>query len=77
MSGDRGERRGLGKTNVAEPSKLYGPHAPVIVPKIFDSCACVPDNLQSLSGVLGKPESSTIFQAGSHYRVITVLQQFI
>jgi hypothetical protein len=62
---------------VAEPPKLYGLHAPVIVLKTSDGYACVPDNLKSLSGVLGKPESSTIFQAGSHYRGIAVLQQFI
>jgi hypothetical protein len=40
---------------VAEPPKLYGPHAPVIVPKTSDSYACVPYNLKSLSGVLRKP----------------------
>jgi hypothetical protein len=44
---------------VAEPHKLYGPHAPVIVPKTSDDYACVPDNLKSLPGVLGKLESST------------------
>jgi hypothetical protein len=62
---------------VAEPPKLYGPHAPVIVSKTSDSYAGVPDNLRSLSGVLEKPESSMIFQAGSHYRGIAALQQFI
>jgi hypothetical protein len=58
---------------VAEPPKLYGPHAPVIVPETSDRYACVPDNLKSLSGVLEKPESSTIFRAGSYYRGIAVL----
>jgi hypothetical protein len=48
---------------VAEPPKLYGPHGPVIVPKTSDSYACVPYNLKSLSGVLGKPESSTIYNS--------------
>jgi hypothetical protein len=62
---------------VAEPPKLYGPHAPVIVLKTSDGYACAPDNLKSLSGILKKPKSSTIFLAGSHYRGITVLQQFI
>jgi hypothetical protein len=62
---------------VAEPPKLYGPHAPVIIPKTSVGYACVPNNLKGLSGVLGKPESSTIFRAGSQYRGIVVLQPFI
>jgi hypothetical protein len=62
---------------VAVTSKLYGPHASVIVSKTSDGYACVPDSLKSLSGVLEKPESSMIFQAGSHYRDIAVLQRFI
>jgi hypothetical protein len=63
-----------GSKGAVEPPKLYGPHAPIIVPKTSNGYACVPDNLKSLSGVLGKPESSMIFQAGSHYRDIAVLQ---
>jgi hypothetical protein len=59
---------------VVEPPNLYCPHAPVIIPKTFDSYACVPNNLRSLSGVLGKHKSSMIFRAGSHYVGITVLQ---
>jgi hypothetical protein len=51
---------------VAEPHKLYDQHAPIIVLKTSDGYACAPDNLKSLLGVLGKPESSTIFLAGSH-----------
>jgi hypothetical protein len=35
---------------VAEPPKLYGPHAPVIVPKTFDGYACTPDNLRRSVG---------------------------
>jgi hypothetical protein len=62
---------------VAEPPKLYGPHAPVIASKTSDDYACIPQNLRSLSGVLGKLESSMIFRAGSHFRGITILQQFI
>jgi hypothetical protein len=63
---------------MAEPPKLYGPHAPVIVSKTSDVYACASDNLKSLSGVLRKPKSFTIFfRAGSHYRDIAVLQQFI
>jgi hypothetical protein len=62
---------------MAEPPKLYGPHAPVIVLKTSDDYACVPNNLKSLSGALEKPESSTIFEAASHYRGIAVLEQFI
>jgi hypothetical protein len=30
---------------VAEPPKLSGPHAPVLVSKTSDSYACAPDNL--------------------------------
>ena len=30
---------------VAEPPKLLGPHAPVLVPKTSDGYACAPDNL--------------------------------
>jgi hypothetical protein len=48
---------------VAKPPKLYGPHAPVIVPKTSDGYACIPDKLKSLSGVLGKPESSTFYNS--------------
>jgi hypothetical protein len=35
---------------VAEPHKLYGPHAPVIVPKTSDGYACIPDNLRRSVG---------------------------
>jgi hypothetical protein len=30
---------------VAEPPKLLGPHAPVLVSKTSDNYACAPDNL--------------------------------
>jgi hypothetical protein len=30
---------------VAEPPKLLGPHAPVLVSKTLDYYACAPDNL--------------------------------
>jgi hypothetical protein len=62
---------------VAEPPNYYGPHVLVIVLKTPNHCTCVPQNLRSLSGVLVKLESSMIFRAGSHFRGITVLQQFI
>jgi hypothetical protein len=58
---------------VTEPPKLYVPHAPVIVPKTSDGYACVPNNLKSLSSVLGKPESSMIFQAN---HIIEALQYY-
>jgi hypothetical protein len=32
-------------SDVAEPPKLLGPHAPVLVSKTSDSYACAPDNL--------------------------------
>jgi hypothetical protein len=35
---------------VAEPPKLYGPHAPVIVSKTSDGYACTPDNLRRSVG---------------------------
>jgi hypothetical protein len=44
---------------VAEPPELSGPHAPIIISKTSDRCARVLNDLRSLSGVLGKPESST------------------
>jgi len=50
---------GSGRKNVAEPPELSGPHAYIIVPKTSDRRARVPNDSRSLSGVLGKPESST------------------
>ena len=47
------------KEAVAEPPELSGPHAHIIVPKTSDRRARVPNDSRSLSGVLGKPESST------------------
>jgi hypothetical protein len=35
---------------IAEPPKLYGPHAPVIVSKTSDGYACTPDNLRRSIG---------------------------
>jgi len=43
----------------------------------FDDHAYVPSNLRRLSGVLREPRIIHDFRAGSHYRVIVVLQQFI
>jgi hypothetical protein len=62
---------------VAEPPKLYGPHAPVIVPKTSDGYACVPYNLKSLSGVLGKPESSTIYNSHRINKGVTTTLQHL
>jgi hypothetical protein len=43
---DRGDdKKGKKKENVAEPPKLLGPHAPVLVSKTSDGYACAPDNL--------------------------------
>jgi hypothetical protein len=36
--------------SVAEPPKLYGPHAPIIVLKTSDGYACTPDNLRRSVG---------------------------
>jgi hypothetical protein len=63
---------------VAEPSKLYGAHAPIIVLKTFDCYAWEPDNSGSLSSVLGEPR---IIHFSYPNRIITedivVLQQLI
>ena len=60
---------------VVEPPELYGPHVPVIVFQTFDCCTREPDNSESLSGVLGKPESSTLsFQARYIIEGIALLQ---
>ena len=45
---------------MAEPPELSGPHAPIIVLKTSDWRARVPNDSRDLSGVLGKPESSTL-----------------
>jgi hypothetical protein len=49
------------RTVVAEPPKLYGSHVLIFVLKTSNNQTWVPQNLRSLFGVLGKPESSTIF----------------
>ena len=60
---------------MAEPSKLYGPHVPVIVSQTSDRSTRKPHNPGSLSGVLRKPESSTFsFRAGQITEDIVVLQ---
>ena len=60
---------------MVEPPKLYDPHVPVIVSQTSDYSTCKLHNLGSLSGVLGKPECSTIsFQAGHITEDIVVLQ---
>jgi hypothetical protein len=77
LSFARGAKKEYECLTVAEPPNYYGPPVLVIVLKTSNHCTSVPQILRSLSGVLGKPESSTIFRAESHYRGITVLQQFI
>jgi hypothetical protein len=62
---------------VAEPPKLYGPHAPVIVSTTSDGYACVPYNLKSLSGVLEKPESSTFFNSHRINKGVTTTLQHL
>jgi hypothetical protein len=42
--------RGVAAAAVAEPPKLYGPHAPVTIPKTSDGYACTPDNLRRSVG---------------------------
>jgi hypothetical protein len=68
----------LGLGPVAEPPKLYGPHAPIIVSTTSDCCAREPDNIRSLLGVLGKPESSTFYNSHRiNKRVTTILQHLL
>ena len=55
---------------MAEPPKLYGPCAPVIVLQTSNYCTRKPDNSGSLSGVLGKPHVNIMED-------IAVLQHFI
>jgi hypothetical protein len=62
---------------MVEPLKLYGPHAPIIVSMTSDSYACVPYNLKSLSGVLGKPESSIIYNSHMINKGVTTTLQYL
>jgi len=63
---------------VAEPPKLYGPRASVIVLKTSDCCTREPDNFGSLSGVLGEPRIIHILQLiQDQHGVTTTLQQLI
>jgi hypothetical protein len=63
---------------VAEPPESYGPHVHSIVFQTSDSCTCKLQNSGSLSGVLGRPESSTLFfRIGSITEDIAELHQFI
>jgi hypothetical protein len=58
--------------------KLYGPHARVIVSTTSDCCARELENIRSMSGVLGKPKSSTNYN--SHWinkGVTTILQHVL
>jgi hypothetical protein len=64
--------------SVAEPPKLYGLYVLVIVLKTSNNYTCIPQNLRSLSGVLRKPESSTIYISHrSNKGVTTTLQHLI
>ena len=52
----------------------YRAHMHLSMSNDLDIHAYVPDNLRRLSGVLGEPRIIHDFRAGSHYRVIAVLQ---
>jgi hypothetical protein len=56
--------------SVAEPPKLLGPHAPVLVSKTSDGHACAPDNL---TGSVRVPQGPRInhLQPGSQDQVNT------
>jgi hypothetical protein len=69
---ERGGGQGKGVT-VAEPPKWYGPHVLVIVLKISNNHTCVPQNLRSVSGVLGKPESSTFYNSHRINKGVTTI----
>jgi hypothetical protein len=43
------------RPHVAEPPQLYGPHAPVIIPKASDGYTCVTDNLKVCRVFSGNP----------------------
>jgi hypothetical protein len=64
---------------VAEPPKLYGPYAPVIVPKTSDSYACTPDNLRRSIGCLRRTPIQ--LRLTTHIRinkgVTTILQHLL
>jgi len=62
--------------SVAEPPKLYGPHALDIVLKTSDYCTWESYNLDSLSGALGGPRIIHIFfthtgSTWSYHNIIT------
>jgi hypothetical protein len=64
---------------VAEPPKLYSPHAPVIIPKTSDDYACTPDNLRRS---IGCPRRTSIqLRLTTHTRinkgVTTTLQHLL
>jgi hypothetical protein len=48
--------------SVAEPPKLLGPHAPVLVSKTSDGYACAPDNLTGSVRVSQGPRKTTYNQ---------------
>ena len=63
---------------MAEPPKLYGPRAPIIVLKTSDYCTRELDNFGSLSGVLGEPRVIHILQLiQDQHGVTTTLQHLI
>jgi hypothetical protein len=65
------------EATVAEPPKLYDPHAPVIVPKTSDGYAYAPNNLRSLLGIIGKPELSTIYNSHRINKGVTTTLQHL
>jgi hypothetical protein len=59
---------------VAEPPKLLGPHAPVLISKTSDGYACAPDNL---TGSIRVPQGPQInhFQPGPQDKVTQITHQ--
>jgi hypothetical protein len=55
---------------MAEPPKLLGPHAPVLVSKTLDGYACAPDNLTGSVQVSQEPRINHL-QPGSQDKVNT------
>ena len=63
----------LGGLNVAEPPKKSGPCTSIIVSIDLSQRTQVLNNLTGLSGVLGKPESSTnLFRTGSQSQTLQI-----
>ena len=62
---------------MAEPPKLYGPHAHIIVLKTSDYCTREPDNSGSLSCIIGEPRIIHILQLIQDQHGVTTTLQYL